>query len=76
MQFKSLVLNNLTLVPLLIATLLISGCQKESELTEQDAAIANADRSAQAAQAATDAAMAAVPNASIVTETSAINETP
>ncbi len=74
MQLKSLLLRNLTLIALLVATVLASGCQKQGDLSEQDAAIANADRSAQAAQAATDAAAAAIPNGSIITETSALNE--
>ncbi len=76
MQLNSLLLRNLTLNVLLVAIVLASGCQKQGDLSEQDAAIANADRSAQAAQAATDAAIAAIPNGSMVTETAAINENP
>jgi len=77
MQTKAILLRNITLAILLGSTVILFGCQKHDDLSEQDAA--NADRSAQAAQSATDAATAAMPpesavvaTASTVVETSGI----
>jgi hypothetical protein len=66
MQTKPILLRNITLAVLFASTVILLGCQKQDGLSEQDAAMANADRSAQAAQSATDAATAAVPAESAV----------
>lgn len=69
MQTKANLFRNITIAALFASTVILLGCQKHEDLSEQDAAMANADRSAQAAQAATDAATAAVPAESAVTPT-------
>jgi hypothetical protein len=61
MQTKAIFWRNITLAALFASTVILLGCQKQDDLSEQDAAMANADRSAQAAQSATDAATAAIP---------------
>jgi hypothetical protein len=61
MQTKAILWRNITLAALFASTVILLGCQKQDDLSEQDAAMANADRSAQAAQSATDAATAAIP---------------
>lgn len=77
MQTKAILLRNITLATLLGSTVILFGCQKHDDLSEQDAAMANADRSAQAAQSATDAATAAIPPESAVVATaSTVVETP
>jgi len=77
MQTKSMFFKNITLATVLGSTVILFGCQKHDDLSEQDAAMANADRSAQAAQSATDAATAAIPPESgVVATASAPNPTP
>ena len=77
MQTKAIFWRNITLAALFASTVILLGCQKQDDLSEQDAAMANADRSAQAAQSATDAATAAIPAEITVTTplASAANET-
>jgi hypothetical protein len=67
MQTKAILWRNITLAALFASTVILLGCQKKDDLSEQDAAMANADRSAQAAQSATDAATAAIPAEIVVT---------
>lgn len=69
MQTKAMFFKNITLATVLGSTVILFGCQKHDDLSEQDAAMANADRSAQAAQSATDAATAAIPPESGVVAT-------
>jgi hypothetical protein len=75
MQMKANFFKNIILTTLLASMVILLGCQKQNDLSEQDAAMANADRSAQAAQAATDAATAAVPSENTVIISSTVTET-